>query len=410
MRCLHLIYPLAAALAFALPAPDAHAQVAVGVSITATIAPPPLPDYDQPPIPGSGYIWVPGYWAWGPDGYYWVPGTWALPPAVGLLWTPGWWGWGDGAYVWHAGYWGPHCGYYGGIDYGYGYTGDGYWGGYWNKSQFFYNRNVNNISSVNITNVYSRTVINNVNVTRVSFNGGAGGVVTRPTAEQLAFERERHDPPTAAQLQHVRAAETNRALLASANHGDPPVAATAPPNDFRHDVVAARAAAQASPASNAAARAANEAHPTTAPGRAATTGAMHAPGQAAVNAQPGAAGRVAANESARPNAVQLGHPAPAGVMHAPGGTAEHAPATHPEVSHPAVVAGRPAAPAPHPAAAPHPAPARQAHAAPARPAAPAPHPMAARPAAPAPHPAAAPHPAPARQAHAAPARPQQKHG
>jgi hypothetical protein len=240
MRRLHLIYPLAAALAFALPAPGAHGQITVGVSITATIAPPPLPDYDQPPIPGSGYIWVPGYWAWGPDGYYWVPGTWVLPPAVGLLWTPGWWGWGDGVYVWHAGYWGSHCGYYGGINYGYGYTGDGYWGGYWNNGRFFYNRNVNNISNVGITDVYNRTVINNVNVTRVSFNGGTGGVVARPTAEQLAFERERHDPPTAAQLQHVRAAETNRALLASANRGDPPVAATARPNDFQHNVVAAR--------------------------------------------------------------------------------------------------------------------------------------------------------------------------
>ena len=25
----------------------------------------PLPDYDQPPAPGDGYIWTPGYWAWG---------------------------------------------------------------------------------------------------------------------------------------------------------------------------------------------------------------------------------------------------------------------------------------------------------------------------------------------------------
>ena len=41
---------------------SAGAQIAVGISVD--IAPPPLPVYDQPPIPGDGYIWTPGYWAW----------------------------------------------------------------------------------------------------------------------------------------------------------------------------------------------------------------------------------------------------------------------------------------------------------------------------------------------------------
>src|SRR5262249_16572953 len=67
---------------------EASAQI-----VSITIAPPVLPVYEQPPIPGPGYIWTPGYWAWGDDGYYWVPGTWILPPAVGLLWTLGYWGW-----------------------------------------------------------------------------------------------------------------------------------------------------------------------------------------------------------------------------------------------------------------------------------------------------------------------------
>ena len=48
----------------------AHAQISINI----TIAPPELPVYDQPPLPAPGYIWIPGYWAWGPDGYYWVPG------------------------------------------------------------------------------------------------------------------------------------------------------------------------------------------------------------------------------------------------------------------------------------------------------------------------------------------------
>ena len=98
----------------------------------------------QPEIPAPGYIWTPGYWAYGPDGYFWVPGTWVEPPSVGLLWTPGYWGWHDGSYGWNAGYWGPHIGFYGGVNYGYGYGGVGYEGGRWNNGVFAYNRTVNN--------------------------------------------------------------------------------------------------------------------------------------------------------------------------------------------------------------------------------------------------------------------------
>jgi len=47
--------------------------------------PPALPQYDQPPIPAPGYIWTPGYWAWGQQGYYWVPGAWTEPPYQGAL-------------------------------------------------------------------------------------------------------------------------------------------------------------------------------------------------------------------------------------------------------------------------------------------------------------------------------------
>src|SRR5215469_12507848 len=77
----------------------------IGISIT--IGPPPIPVYAQPLCPSPGYMWIPGFWAWGPYGYYWVPGTWVRPPRIGFLWTPGYWGWGDGVYIWHAGYWGP---------------------------------------------------------------------------------------------------------------------------------------------------------------------------------------------------------------------------------------------------------------------------------------------------------------
>jgi hypothetical protein len=196
------------------------------------IAPPELPVYEQPAIPAYGYIWAPGYWAYGPEGYFWVPGTWVQPPSVGLLWTPGYWGWHDGVYGWNAGYWGPHIGFYGGVNYGFGYGGVGYEGGRWNNGVFAYNRTVNNFGGVSITNVYSQTVINNTSVTRVSFNGGTGGTAAQPTPQEQAVANEPHVAATSVQTQHEQTASTNKTLLASVNHGNPAVAATSKPGEF----------------------------------------------------------------------------------------------------------------------------------------------------------------------------------
>jgi WXXGXW repeat (2 copies) len=203
-----------------------------GVFVSVAIAPPVLPVYEQPPCPEDGDIWTPGYWAYGPAGYYWVPGTWVMPPTVGLLWTPGYWGWGNGAYLWHAGYWGPHIGFYGGVNYGFGYFGSGYEGGYWRGNHFFYNRTVNNVTITNV-HIYNKTVINNVNVNRVSYNGGHGGIEARPTHEQERWGHERHFEPTGMQREHEHAARGNRAFWASENHGRPAVAATSRPGEFR---------------------------------------------------------------------------------------------------------------------------------------------------------------------------------
>ncbi len=203
-----------------------------GVFVSVTIAPPALPVYAQPPCPGDGYIWTPGYWAYGPEGYYWVPGTWVTPPTIGVLWTPGFWGWNEGVYVWHAGYWGPHIGFYGGVNYGFGYFGHGYEGGYWRDRHFYYNRSVNNVHITNV-HVYNKTVINNVTVNRVSYNGGHGGINARATRAQEMAEREHHFDMTDRQRNHEHGAGGNRAFLASENHGRPAVAATARPGEFR---------------------------------------------------------------------------------------------------------------------------------------------------------------------------------
>ncbi len=176
----------------------AHAQMVVDVP------PPPLPIYEQPPIPEPGYIWTPGYWA--SDGYdfYWVPGTWVLAPQPGLLWTPGYWSWVSGTYVFQEGYWAPQVGFYGGIDHGFGYTGAGYVGGYWNNGNFFYNTAVNNVTNVNITNVYVRYVVVNQTTNNVSYNGGAGGIVAQPTPAELALARQTHIAATPAQRHRGR--------------------------------------------------------------------------------------------------------------------------------------------------------------------------------------------------------------
>ena len=202
------------------------------VYLSVTIAPPLLPVYEQPLIPGPGYIWTPGYWAWGPDGFYWVPGTWVLAPYVGALWTPGYWAWRGGAYWWHPGYWGRHVGFYGGVNYGFGYTGYGYHGGYWRRGTFTYNRAVNNVTNVRNVTVYNTTIVNNAPPTRVSFNGGPNGVVARPTAQDRIAERDRHTPLLPAQTRHELAAHSNRALLASVNGGNPSLAATPRPQPF----------------------------------------------------------------------------------------------------------------------------------------------------------------------------------
>jgi len=135
MRYLRSLIPVVfAGMAVSSPS-AAYTGVSIGLSIT--VAPPVLPVYVQPPVPGPNYIWAPGYWAWGDDDYYWVPGTWVLAPRPGLLWTPGYWGWSDGIYVWHTGYWGPHIGFYGGVNYGCGYGGVGDGGGHWDHGAFF---------------------------------------------------------------------------------------------------------------------------------------------------------------------------------------------------------------------------------------------------------------------------------
>ncbi len=223
------------------PAPD-EADYSEQPTETASEPPPALPEYQQPPPPGDGYIWQPGYWGWGPSGYYWVPGAWVEPPYEDALWTPGYWGFYGGRYLFFPGHWGQYIGFYGGINYGFGYLGLGYEGGYWRSGHFFYNRVYNNVNTRVVHNVYSynagnRGYVNRQgNGPRASFHGGTGGVQARPRSSDAAAWRQPTAPRMNTQVQYARSFQSNRGQLATVNHGRPNTAATSRPIAADHNV------------------------------------------------------------------------------------------------------------------------------------------------------------------------------
>ena len=70
-----------------------------------------------------------------------------MAPEAGFLWTPGYWGWRGSGFFFNEGYWGIGVGFYGGINYGFGYFGRGYDGGHWDNGHFFYNTAYNRVNA-----------------------------------------------------------------------------------------------------------------------------------------------------------------------------------------------------------------------------------------------------------------------
>jgi len=207
------------------PAVDADADTStpVDADVSATTAPPDMPDYQQPECPEDGYLWQPGYWAYSQEtnGYYWVPGVWVAPPSVGVLWTPPYWGFDGGSYVFHTGYWGNTIGFYGGINYGYGYSGVGYGGGEWHEGHFRYNTAVVRVNERVIHNTYvDRSVYRDRGLNHSSFNG-RGGYMARPNPHEMAAMHEHHVMATPEQNRNQRIARADRSQFASANGGKP---------------------------------------------------------------------------------------------------------------------------------------------------------------------------------------------
>jgi hypothetical protein len=196
-----------------------------GVLISVGFAPPALPVYEQPPCPEPGLMWTPGYWAYGEDGYYWVPGAWVPAPYEGALWTPGYWGWSGGNYVFHEGYWGPHVGYYGGVNYGFGYGGFGFFGGMWRGHEFVYNTAAMHVDRRYIHSTYEdRGAVERGFVARdshVAFSGGPGGIRYEARPEERMAEHEQHMARTNFQAQHEQTFRADRGSYVKNNGGRP---------------------------------------------------------------------------------------------------------------------------------------------------------------------------------------------
>ena len=212
---------LLALLFSVIPVSSTHAQVSISVGF----APPMLPVYEQPYCPEPNLMWVPGYWAWGDGDYYWVPGAWVPAPYEGALWTPNYWDWSGGRYRFHRGYWGRHVGYYGGVNYGFGYGGIGFSGGEWRGGSFAYNTAVMRVNERVIHTTYNdRAVVDRntiANDRHVAYSGGPGGIRHAAAPQERVAAREQHVAPTSFQTQHINAARADKSSFAKANGGHP---------------------------------------------------------------------------------------------------------------------------------------------------------------------------------------------
>jgi len=368
-RAMPMLAAALPALALGLMPAPAAAQISIGINfggpqvdlgIRIGYAPPPMPVYVQPPLPAPDYIWVPGHWAWSDwiDDYYWVNGYWQQPPEPGLLWTPAWWGWENGAFGFHNGYWGREVGWYGGVDYGYGYRGHGWEGGYWQNGHLAYNGAIINVTNVHVTNVYYHPLPPHEGP-RVSYNGGPGGVTERPTPQEIRATQAPHIPPTPAQRAHVEEAAKNpRAVASQMTPGwHPPavhrVSADGKPIP-REEALAKGGVTAGAPAGY---------HP---PAVATGTGAGAGKMPARTMTPDVAHSGEHAMTPPAPHAAPPAHTAPAPtIYHAPAPTMYHAPAPAPHMAPPAPHMAPPAPhaapPTPKPAPAPKPAPKPEPH-------------------------------------------------
>jgi hypothetical protein len=118
-------------------------------------------------------------------------------------------------------------GYYGGVNYGFGYMGIGFAGGMWRGGVFAYNTAVMHVGIGGgwAHNTYEdRAIVDRNTVargSRVAFSGGPGGINHPATAEERVAERDQHVGATSFQSQHLATARADHTSYAKANGGRP---------------------------------------------------------------------------------------------------------------------------------------------------------------------------------------------
>jgi len=195
-------------------------------TVSTAQTPPPLPPEEQATLPEPGYLWTPGYWYWREQRYFWIPGAWVQPPQAGFLWTPAYWGPVGTLYTFHPGYWGRTVGFYGGINYGYGYFGNGFTGGRWVGNSFAYNSSVNHLSPA-IKNTYAEPSANPGSRSVSSYRVAANASAMSTSAHRAAQPSSSHEMKTSNPVQHVQASAVAPSVAArpKANHAIPVKAA-----------------------------------------------------------------------------------------------------------------------------------------------------------------------------------------
>jgi hypothetical protein len=116
-------------------------------------------------------------------------------------------------------------GYYGGVNYGFGYMGIGFAGGMWDHGFFRYNTAIMHVDGRYIHNTFEdRGMVDRYTVARgshVAFSGGPGGIHHDPMPEERIAERDSHMDRSSFQMQHEGAARNDHSSYFKANGGHP---------------------------------------------------------------------------------------------------------------------------------------------------------------------------------------------
>jgi len=76
-----------------------------GPEVVVPEAPPPALGEVVTVAPGPGFIWIGGFWDWGPSGWFWVHGHWGHRPFHGAVWAGPFWEHHEHGWVLRRGHW-----------------------------------------------------------------------------------------------------------------------------------------------------------------------------------------------------------------------------------------------------------------------------------------------------------------